>query len=163
MEQVTCPQCSRVISPSDTIVRYGVRLSHLDCENPRALSAQERALLVYYCRDHVVGYCSACAIHFRLSEIAADSLNNSFYRCPYCREDLTDTVHAHLYGCARLPAAVRRRAQEAREISRILVKHSRELCDAADVLVREVEAGLDKIQKTKRWSRNEKQSTPSSP
>lgn len=157
MDPVTCPQCSRVISPSDTVRSRGIRLFHLDCQNPRALSAWERAVLVYYCWDHVVGSCSACSTHFPLSEIAAaDFLDNSTYPCPRCHEDLTDGVRTHLYACSRLPATIRRKAQETREISRMLVKHSRQLCDAADVLVREVEAALDKIQRDKRRSVSER-------
>jgi hypothetical protein len=41
-----------------------------------------------------------------------------------------------------LPAAVRRRAQAAREAARTLVKQSHQLSDAADVLLREAEAAL---------------------
>jgi len=144
MEPVTCPLCSRVISPSDTIVCYGVRLSHLDCQRPRALSAQERALLAFHCWDHVVGKCSACASHVRLREIDSDFLDNCTYSCPRCSEDLTDSVRSHLYACATLPATIRRRAHETREAAQILVKHSHQLCDAADVLIRGVEAALDR-------------------
>ena len=154
MEQVRCPQCSQVISPTDTVRSHGFRLVHLDCQNPRALTAMDRALLVCYCWDHVVGNCSACSSHFRLREIAQDFLNNSTYLCPHCCEDLTDSVREHLYACA-MPT-VRRKAQDTCEISRILVKQSRELCDAADVLVREIEAALDQIRNDKRRSLNEK-------
>src|SRR5215831_13283015 len=91
MEQVTCPQCSRLISPSETVVRHGVGLSHLACQTPRALSAHERALLAFHCWDHVVGKCSACGSHFRLREIDSDFLDKCTYSCPRCSEDLTDS------------------------------------------------------------------------
>jgi hypothetical protein len=55
-----------------------------------------------------------------------------------------------------LPATIRRKAQQTREISAILVKQSRQLCDAADLIVREVEAALDTIQRDKRRSVNER-------
>ena len=35
------------------------RLFHLDCQQPRLLSAEERALLFTYYRDHPVGKCMA--------------------------------------------------------------------------------------------------------
>jgi hypothetical protein len=153
MERDTCPLCSQAISRSDTVRSDGFAWVHLDCQNPQALTAKDRALLAYYCWDHVVGNCSACSSHFRLREIAQDFLNNSTYLCPHCCEDRTDSVREHLYACA-MPT-VRRKAQDTCEISRILVKQSRELCDAADVLVREVEAALGQIQKGKQRSRNE--------
>src|SRR5438445_11831325 len=62
--------------------------------------------------------------------------------CPWCHTDLTDSIRAHLYGCAMLPAEVRRRAQAAREASRSLVKQSGQLNDRADVLLREAETAL---------------------
>ena len=76
------------------------RLSHLDCQQPRLLSAEERALLSAYCRDHPVGKCIACAGDFKLSELALDVLGFLRYLCPRCRRDLTDSVRTHLYGCA---------------------------------------------------------------
>src|SRR5437870_2326325 len=53
-QTATCPQCSLTISPEDTIVfGFGI-LGHLDCRQPRVLSAEERTLLFIYCRDHQV-------------------------------------------------------------------------------------------------------------
>ena len=56
-QTATCPECSRMISPEDTIVfGFGI-LGHLDCRRPRVLSAEERTLLFIYCRGHQVGEC----------------------------------------------------------------------------------------------------------
>jgi len=56
-QTATCPECSRTISPGDTIVfGYGL-LGHLNCRRPRVLSAEERTLLFIYCRGHQVGEC----------------------------------------------------------------------------------------------------------
>src|SRR5438445_8936201 len=137
----TCPQCSRTISPEDTIV-FGI-LGHLDCRRPRVLSAEERTLLFIYCRDHPVAECVRCAGKFHLREVASiDQFGIRSHGCPWCHTDLTDSIRAHLYGCAMLPVAVRRRAQVAREAARNLVKQSHQLRDAADMAVREAEGAL---------------------
>jgi hypothetical protein len=139
----TCPQCSRMIAPEDTIVfRYGV-LGHLDCRRPRVLSAEELTLLLIYCRDHPVAECIRCTGTFHLREVVSlDSFGIRSYWCPWCHTDLTENLRAHLYACALLPAEVRHRAQEAREAAGTLVKQSHQLRDAADVLLREAEAAL---------------------
>jgi len=59
-------------------------------------------------------------------------------------------MRAHLDGCAMLRAEVRRRAQAAREAARTLLKCSRQLSDAADVLLREAEAALYALRDTMR-------------
>jgi hypothetical protein len=63
----TCPQCSQAISLGDTTVSAGGRLSHWSCRHPRALNADERALLFSYCLNHLVARCQACAHHVHLS------------------------------------------------------------------------------------------------
>src|SRR5215813_12479392 len=110
-QELSCQQCTRTLSSRDTVVVDHGQLSHLDCERPRALSAQERALLVYYCWDHVVVHCPDCSGHFRVSALASDLLDSRTYLCPDCRKDLTDGVRTHLYDCTLLPQKVRRRAQ----------------------------------------------------
>jgi hypothetical protein len=147
----TCPQCSRAISPEDSIVfRVGI-LGHLDCRWPRVLSAEERTLLLIYCRDHQVAECVRCTGKFRLREVASlDSFGVRSHVCPWCHTDLTDSIRAHLYGCAILPAEVRRRAQAAREAARRLAKRSNQLSDVADVLLREAEAALYALRDTMR-------------
>ena len=147
----TCPECSRTISPEDTIVfRFGI-LGHLDCRRPRVLSAEERTLLFIHCRDHSVAECAGCAGKFHLREVASiDQFGIRSHGCPGCHLDLTDSIRAHLYGCVMLPVAVRRRAQEAREAARSLVKQSHQLRDAADVAAREAEAALYALRDTMR-------------
>jgi hypothetical protein len=138
-----CPQCTRTLSPEDTIVFGQGLLGHLDCRLPRALSAEEHTVLLIYCRDHHVAECVRCAGRFHLRELAPfDSPGIRTHGCPSCHTDLTDSVRAHLYGCAMLPVAVRRRALAAREAAQSLVKQSHQLSDAADVLLREAEAAL---------------------
>jgi hypothetical protein len=149
----TCPQCSRTISPDDTIVFGYGRLGHLDCRRPRLLSAEERTLLLIFCRDHQVAECVRCAGRFHLREVASlDSFGVRTHGCPRCQTDLTDSIRAHLYGRAMLPVAVRRRAQAAREASRSLVKQSHQSRDAADVAMREVEAALHALREMMRQS-----------
>jgi hypothetical protein len=66
-----------------------------------------------------------------------DSFGIRSHGCPWCHTDLTDSIRAHLYGCVMLPVTVRHRAQAAREAVRSLVNQSRQLSDAAVVLLRE--------------------------
>jgi hypothetical protein len=149
----TCPECSRTISPEDTFTFGLSRLGHLSCRRPRVLSTEERTLLSIYCRDHHVAECVPCAGRFHLREVASiDSLGIRSHVCPWCHADLTDSVRAHLYGCAMLPVEVRRRAQAAREAERNLVKQSHRLSDAADVLMREAEAALYALREAMRQS-----------
>jgi hypothetical protein len=151
----TCPECSRTISPEDTIVfRFGI-LGHLDCRRPHVLSAEERTLILVYCRDHQVADCGRCTRRFHLREVASvDSFGVRSHRCPRCHSDLTDSLRAHLYGCAMLPVEVRLAAQAAREAARNLVKQSHHVCDATDVAVREAEATLYALRETMRQSPN---------
>ena len=115
----------------------------MNFQKPQTLTVDERALLVYFCLNHPVARCLACARSFQLSELAADLLSGRTHLCPQCRRDLTDVVRTHLYGCAVLPAEVRQRAQARREAARLLVKESRQLRDKADVLFRESEAVVE--------------------
>src|SRR4029450_11330489 len=147
----TCPQCSQTISPEDTIVFRHRLFGHLDCHRPRVLSAEERYLLVIYCWHHQVAECVSCTGKFSLREVAStDSFGVRSHVCPSCHTDLTDSIRAPLYGCAMLPAEVRRRAQPAREAARSLVKQSGQLNDRADVLLREAEAALYALRDTMR-------------
>jgi hypothetical protein len=104
-----------------------------------------------YCRDHQVAECVHCAGRFHLRDVTSlDSLGIRSHGCPWCHTDLTDSIRAHLYGCAMLPVTVRRRAQAAREAVRSLVNQSRQLSAAADVLLREAEAALHALRDTMR-------------
>ena len=121
--------------------------------SPRLLSAEERTLLLIFCRDHQVAECVRRAGRFHLREVASpDSFGVRTHGCPRCQTDLTDSIRAHLYGCAMLPVAVRRKAQAAREAARSLVKQSHQSRDAADVAVREVEAALHALREMMRQS-----------
>jgi hypothetical protein len=148
----TCPQCSRTISPDDTIVFSRRVLGHLDCRRPRVLSAEERTLLFIYCREHHVAECVRCGGRFYLREVASlDSFGVRAHGCPRCHTDLTDSIRAHLYGCAMLPVEVRRRAQAAREAARSLVKQSaQQHLRSIAQLVAEAEAALYALRDTMR-------------
>jgi len=152
-QTATCRECSRTISPEDTIVfGYGL-LGHLDCRRPRVLSAEERTLLFIYCRDHQVAECVRCTRRFHLREVAPlDSFGIRTYGCGWYHTDLTDSIRAHLYGWAMLPIAIRRIAQAAREAARSLVKQSHQLRDAADLARREAEATLHALRNAMRQS-----------
>src|SRR5438093_3584681 len=149
-QTATCPQCSLTISPEDTLVfGFGI-LGHLDCRRPRVLSAEERTLLFIYCRDHQVAECVRCTGKFRLREVTSlDLFGIRSHGCPWCRTDLTDSLRAHLYGCAMLPVEVRRRAQAAREAVRSLVQ-SLQLRGTADGLERPAEASLHALRELMR-------------
>jgi len=154
-QTATCPQCSLTISPEDTIVfGFGI-LGHLDCRQPRVLSAEERTLLFIYCRDHQVAECVRCGGRLHLREVASiDSFGTRTYGCSRCHTDLTDSIRAHLSGCAMLPVAIRRGAKAAREAVRSLVKQSRQLRDAMDVAVREAEATIHALRNAMRQLRH---------
>jgi ribosome-binding protein aMBF1 (putative translation factor) len=78
-----------------------------------------------------------------MMELAAEPLGGGRTNfCPRCRKDLTENVRTHLYGCAKLPAEVRLRAQALREAAQRLVRQSQELVDNADVRIREAETAL---------------------
>jgi len=141
--EVQCPLCDRSILSSDSVFSAGGRLSHVNCQRPKALTGDERALLFYYCLNHPVARCDSCAQSFHLSEMAADLLGGRTHLCRCCRRDLSESIRTHLYGCTMLPAEVLRRAQALREAAEFLVKESRQLCDKADVLIREAEAALE--------------------
>src|SRR5262249_61881132 len=94
--------------------------------------------------------CPTCAKGYRQSELAADLSGGREHLCPQCHAELLDSIRAHLYNCAMLPAKVRRQAQAAREAALALVKRGRELTDRADVLMREAEATLSALRETMR-------------
>jgi len=141
--QVQCSKCSEPIVLTDVIESSSGRLSHADCKRPHVLTSEERALVYIYCSGHVVARCPTCDTGFRFAQLAADMTGGSGTNlCPRCRRDLTGDVRAHLFGCAMLPAEVRRRAYAVREAAQNLVKQAHRLRDHADVLIREAEAAL---------------------
>jgi len=141
--EVSCPQCSQAVLPGHSVVSVAGRLAHVNCQRPQTLTGDERALLFYYCVDHVVARCVACAQNFGLSELAVDLLRGRTHLCPSCRRDLTEAVRGHLYECAMLPAEVRHWAGALRAAAQHLVKQSRQLLDQTDVLIREAETAFD--------------------
>jgi len=150
MAYMKCARCLQVITPDDTFAFDRGQAAHLDCRKPRDLSHEERALLFMYCYEHVTVTCPDCARQLRQSELAADLLGHRSNLCPHCRIDLTAQLRSHLYGCITLPNEVRRRAREARITAQMLVKRTQELCDHADVLMREAEAAIAALRATMR-------------
>jgi len=115
------------------------RLSHLDCTRPRTLTPDERHLLFVYCSDHVVVQCLACGLSLRMMELGTDPFGSRTNTCPLCRNDLTENVRAHLYGCPVLPVEIKLKAQAVREASQNLIKQ-KQLVDKTDIRLGEVEA-----------------------
>ncbi len=148
--QVKCSKCSQPISLTDTIESSEGHLSHVDCQRPRILTTEERALLFIDCSDHAVASCVDCDLRFGLSELAADMLGSRTHLCPRCRKDLTASVREHLFGCATLPSQLRLRARAVQEAAQCLVKHWQEARDRSDVLIREAEAKLFERQRALR-------------
>jgi hypothetical protein len=150
--QWTCPRCSQVIAPGDTVGFSDGEVSHRDCRRRRMLSNEERTLLYRYCFAHPVAECPTCRPGLRQTELATDLFLGYAHLCPTCRQDVTESIRAHLYACAMVPSEVRRRAKTARETAQALIKRSQQLIDAADVLVREAEAALALLRETMRQS-----------
>lgn len=148
MAESKCSRCLQAISPDDTVQFRGDRLVHLDCQRPRDLSREERILLFRYCWGHAVAKCPACDQRFRQHQLGADLLGHRSHLCPRCRTDLTESLRSHLYACAMLPEEVRLRAHEVRDAARRLTKHSSQLRDHADVLMREAEAAIAALRET---------------
>jgi hypothetical protein len=84
------------------------------------------------------------------SRLSSASFGILAHGCPWSHTDLTDRIRAHLYDCALLPAAVRSRAQAAREAAQGLLKRNHQLRDAAGRLLREAEAALYALRATMR-------------
>ena len=113
-QKCTCPRCSRTITPGDTIVFGAGGPSHWDCQRPRVLSAEERALLFAYCLGHPVGKCIACigglqAVRTRLrrsrrSYAPLPSMSSG----PYRERPRASLRPARAEGDARDPAGQRR-------------------------------------------------------
>jgi len=151
MEQTTPPRCRRCeqpISASDAFSFDGDHIVHLDCGRPRTVSPEERALLFRHCFDHAVAECATCVRSYRQLELGSDLVNNRVHLCPNCRADLTESVRAHLYSCAMLPAELRWRLHVAREAVGKLIQRS--ASDPADVLKRDAEAAISALHDTMR-------------
>jgi hypothetical protein len=140
--QIKCSKRGQLIALSDIIESSNGHVSHVDCRRPRTLTADERALIFVYCTDHIVAQCLSCGLDFRIMELATDPLADRTNMCPRCRKNLTENVRTHLYGCAKVPAEVRLRAQALREAAQLLVRQSQELVENADARIREAETAL---------------------
>jgi hypothetical protein len=117
------------------------------------LQRRARILLFAYCREHPIAECKDCVAssrlrvlagvgHLRLRELAVEPVSSRTRLCPSCRGDFTDRVRAHIDNCALVPEEVRRRAQAARDIPR-LVNRTHELPTRRMFLMRvHVEARL---------------------
>jgi hypothetical protein len=148
--RVQCAKCSRPLAVTDAVQLVDGRLAHVECNRPSTLTPEERQLVFVHCSDHDVAHCDTCDISLRFARLGADVLGGRTNMCPRCRQNLTERVRAHLFGCEKLPAVVRRRAQEVREAAQQLVKRSHQLVDRKDVLIREAEAELYRSQQALR-------------
>jgi hypothetical protein len=152
---LTCARCSTAISAEDTVESHAGGLVHVDCRQPRQLSAFERALTLKYCWSHAVATCVACAQSFGHEELGSVLVGSAVHVCPRCGADLTDSVRAHLYTCAAPPSAVILRAREVRQAARKLVKRGMQLVERADVLTREAEAAISALRASTKRSDEE--------
>src|SRR5262245_28582064 len=75
--QVSCSKCSQPIALTDVIESHNGLLSHVDCQRPKVLTPEERALVFLYCSGHVVARCLPCDASFRYTELAADIVGGS--------------------------------------------------------------------------------------
>jgi hypothetical protein len=123
-------------------------MTHVDCLRPRDLSPEERAILIWYCRDHAVAKCVACTASFRQNELGGDLLRHRIHLCPRCRVDLTESVRGHLYGCMSLPIQLRLMVGDSRDAARKLVAQKYQAPDHVDVLMREAEATTAALRET---------------
>ena len=64
MAELKCPRCLQLITPDDTIQFAEDGLAQADCQQPRDLSPEERALLISYCFNHAVATCTKCGKDF---------------------------------------------------------------------------------------------------
>jgi hypothetical protein len=146
--QVNCWKCSQPIALTDIIESSDGRLSHVDCNRPKVLTPEERALVLVYCAGHVVARCPACGVSYQYNDFTADFLDGSRTNtCPWCRQDLTEAVRSRLFRCPMLPSEVRIRALALRAAAQHLVKQSQQARDRSDVLIREGEAALFESQR----------------
>src|SRR5262249_951741 len=101
--QLKWSKCSQPIALTDIVESTDGRLSHVDCMRPSNLTSAERQLIYVYCFDHVVAECLACNGTYRSQQLGADAITGAPNMCPRCGQDLTDSIRAHLYGCAMAP------------------------------------------------------------
>ena len=108
-----------------------------------------------YCWAHPI-VCATCATPIQLYQLAADR-SEPYKRtaCPGCQAELIEAVREHLFTCTQSPEVLRRRARDAREAARSLVKHARELRERADVLMREAEVNVTQLRETTNQSASE--------
>jgi len=64
------------------------------------LMLRESALLFRACWEHQVAHCARCGGSFSTTELTANVLGGLNSLCPSCRLDMTDSIRAHLIGCA---------------------------------------------------------------
>jgi len=157
MTQPKCPLCQKVISPDDTVGSVGHGMAHVACGRPRSLSSEEHVLLYVYCWEPTPSQ-SAPGVSraFDREEIGVDPFDSRAYKCRHCGADLTESIRSHLAACTMLPEQLRQRVKEAREVTQRLIKRSYVLSDRADVLIREVEAALDALNKTRERARRKR-------
>ena len=158
--QVNCRKCSQPIGLTDIVGLSDGHLSHVDCQRPQTLTAEERSLVFVYCSAHVVARCVSCDQSVRFNELGCDLFGGRRTNlCPRCRTDLTPNVREHLYGCAMLPNEVRVRARDVREAAQRLMKEFQQLRETTDVLIREAEAHLFEVQRALRAAMARRSST----
>jgi hypothetical protein len=126
--QGRCSKCSQPITLTDIVESDNSSLSHVNCKRPQVLTWEERALVFFYCSDHILVRCPVCDVSYRYQQLATDILGGSRTNlCPRCRRDLTEAVRAHLLCCAMLPSGVRLGTKAVRGAAQHLLKESQPL------------------------------------
>lgn len=83
-----------------------------------------------------------------------DIFRGLMYLCPRCSADLTESLRGHLHTCPQLLPIVRKRAQDARDAARKLVKENHQSRDRADVLRLEAKAASAALREAMRQNFN---------
>src|SRR5262249_3499975 len=76
MAEPKCPRCLCELSVDDVVESDGANVVHVDCQRPRDLTRQERALLFGYCWAHPIE-CPPCGESFELFRLEADPSNTT--------------------------------------------------------------------------------------
>jgi hypothetical protein len=71
---------------------------------PSNFSSAERQLIFVYCFDHVVAECLACHVTYGWQQLGADAITGRTNMYPQCRQDHSDSIRVHLYGCPMAPS-----------------------------------------------------------
>jgi hypothetical protein len=78
------------------------------------LTVGQRALLLVYCTDHAITACSSCGRKIMLADLFPELWTDlrDACRCPQCRHNIAEPLHAHLTECSVLATRVSTRTRQ---------------------------------------------------